>query len=89
MGRDNFAIKNGFPNYEEMLFNSFRVVYDHGISSFATIVHNKGWLAWIDERPEQVIGIFETLEKAHEQLFYIFAKKEFELTKTKDSEHLC
>jgi len=89
LSRDDFAIKNGYTSYEEMLFNSIRVVYDHGISSFATIINNKGWLAWIDERPEQVIGIFETLEKAHEQLFYIFAEKEFELTKTKDFEHLC
>lgn len=80
MGRDNFAIKNGFISYEEMLFNSFTVVYDHGISFFATTIDNNRWLAWIDERPEQIIGIFETFERAHEQLFYIFAEKEFNQT---------
>jgi len=80
LGREKFAIKNGFISYGEMLANSFTVVYDHGISYFATIIHTNAWLAWIDERPEQVIGIFETFEKAHEQLFYIFAEKEFEQT---------
>jgi len=89
VSRDDFAIKNGFISYEEMLFNSITVVYDHGISFFTTIIHNIGWLAWIDERPEQVIGIFETFEKAHEQLFYIFANKEFEQMRTQDFEHLC
>jgi len=89
LGRDNFAIKNGFINYEEMLYNSITIVYDHGISYFATVIPNNVWLAWIDQRPEQIIGIFESLEKAHEQLFYIFAEKEFEQMKTKDFEHLC
>ena len=89
MGRDDFAIKNGFISYEDMLANSFTIVYDHGISFFATNVHNNGWLAWIDKRPEQIIGVFETLEKAHERLFYVFAEKEFEQMKTKDFDHLC
>ena len=78
MGRENFAITNGYISYKEMLANSFTVVYDHGISYFATIIKDNSWLAWIDERPERVIGTFETFEKAHEQLFYIFAEKEFE-----------
>lgn len=89
MDRDDFAIKNGFISYEEMLSNSITIVYDHGISFFATTIHSKGWLAWIDKCPEQVIGIFETLEKAHERLFYIFAEKEFEQMKIRDSDHLC
>lgn len=71
-----------------MLTNSFTVVYDHGISFFATHIPNRGWLAWIDKRPEQVIGLFETLEKAHEQLFYIFAQQEFEQLKT-NGDYLC
>lgn len=89
MDRDTFAITNGFISYEEMLFNSITIVYDHGISFFVTSIHNNGWLAWIDKHPEQVIGIFETFEKAHEQLFYIFAEKEFEQMKMKDFKHLC
>lgn len=88
MNRNDFAIKNGFISYEEMLANSTIIVYDHGISSFATIIDD-GWLAWRDDRPDQIIGVFETLEKAHERLFYLFAKNEFEQTKTKDCEHLC
>lgn len=89
MARDDFALKNGFISYEDMLSNSFTVVYDHGVSFFATVTPDNGWLAWIDERPEQVIGLFETLEKAHEQLFYIFAEKEFEQMRRQDWEHLC
>ncbi|MDR3599711.1 MAG: hypothetical protein P4L49_04405 [Desulfosporosinus sp.] len=89
MSRDNFALKNGFKSYAEMLSNSFTIVFDHGISFFATSIRNNDWLAWIDERPERVIGIFETLEKAHEQLFYYFAEQEFEQMKRKDFEHLC
>lgn len=88
MNRKDFAGKYGFKSYEEMLESSITIVYDHGISSFATILHD-GWLAWIDHCPEQVIGIFESLEKAHERLFYIFAEKEFEQAKTKNCEHFC
>ncbi|EGW38257.1 hypothetical protein [Desulfosporosinus sp. OT] len=89
LDRDDFAIKNGFISYEEMLSNSITIVYDYGISYFATTIHDNDWLAWIDKRPEQVIGIFETLEKAHERLFYVFAEKEFEQMKIRDPDHLC
>lgn len=89
MSRDDFANKNGFENYDEMLSNSITIVYDHGISFFATSIDSNGWLAWIDNCPEQIIGVFDTLEKAHERLFYIFAEKEFEQMKMNDLKHLC
>lgn len=88
MTRNNFAIKNGFTSYEEMLTKSITIIYDHGISHFVTLLGN-GWLAWIDEQPEKIIGVFKTLEQAHERLFYIFAEKELEQVKEKDVKHLC
>lgn len=37
---------NGFDNFEEMLENTFTVIYDDGVCWNATVTQ-KGWLGWV------------------------------------------
>lgn len=85
MTKNDFAIKNGFESYEEMLSNSSTIIYDHGTLWLVSSI-NKGWLAWIDD-PEQELGTFETFEKAQERLIYTFAEKELEQSQVKEFKH--
>lgn len=92
MTKDDFAIENGFGNYEEMLSNSFTIIYDQGVFWFSTGVHD-GWLAWVDmwQCQQQKLGTFKSFEECQIYLltFYKNAIEELEKIKLNQFDHLC
>lgn len=71
---ENFGPQDyGFDSFERMQGASTAVIYDHGVNYYVTPTP-QGWLAWIDQYPEEPLGLFESFQVA--QMFLVAAFEE-------------
>ncbi|KLU59906.1 hypothetical protein CEB3_c40400 [Peptococcaceae bacterium CEB3] len=63
----------GFDSLEKLKNASNSIIYDHGVNYYVAQT-SKGWLAWIDQDPQEPLGLFESFRVA--QMFLVAAFEE-------------
>lgn len=77
MNLTDFAREYGYNSHEEFMENSYTVIFDGCFTWFATITRD-GWLAWVNKRPGQPLGIFQTYTLASIFIHAVFNEIENE-----------